>query len=65
MPQKRARLEGYAWSLAQERIGRSLRELYEQPRDLPPHLSALAAELNEKVEASLDDKRRADCPPRN
>jgi hypothetical protein len=63
MPERRAQLEGHAWSLAQRGIGRSLRELYEQSRQLPPRLAALAEELSEKVEPSGDEQPRNEERP--
>ena len=46
MPNVRAQYEPVAWWLTKRRLGRSLRERYEDPTELPPGLLTLVKKLH-------------------
>jgi hypothetical protein len=68
-PNARARLEPVAWWFTRGRIGRSLRERYQVPEELPPALLTLVKKLNtlegNQLLRECKERLRSQAPLRN
>ncbi len=68
-PNARARFEPVAWWFTRARIGRSLRERYQAPEELPPTLLTLVRKLDalegNQLLRDCKERLRAQAPLRN
>jgi hypothetical protein len=60
-PNARARFEPVAWWFTRQRIGRSLRERYQAPEDLPPSLLSLVRKLDQSKAMTYEAPLRKDA----
>ncbi len=60
-PNARARFEPVAWWFTRQRIGRSLRERYQAPEELPPSLLSLVRKLDQSKAITYEAPLRKDA----